>query len=60
MDIESNKGVYCKAVSDNFNVYKSNLKKTLRIMVEDVWDNKTEEVLKEYRKPVRVLHTDED
>ena len=52
---KQNSNVYLKAVKDNFDVYKTSLKKSLRIMVEDVYSHKTKDVLKEYSKPAKKI-----
>ena len=51
IDPQENSEQYIQAMKDNIDVLKSNLKKSLRICVEDVWNEKTEKVLSDYKNP---------
>ena len=38
----------------NFDVYKTNLKKSLRIISENIFEKKTQEVIEDYEKPAQI------
>jgi hypothetical protein len=52
---KQNNNIYLKAIKDNFDVYKANLKKGLKIMVEDVYTTRTRQALQDYQQPVKKM-----
>lgn len=52
---KQNNNIYLKAIKDNFDVYKANLKKGLKIMVDDVYTTRTLQSLQDYQQPVKKM-----